>query len=109
MALQIDSALRELIEAQARSTNSIVAITAFGSRAKGTATPQSDLDLAFTMDGQTPGERGAAFAHDVSHSDDWPSIGEPFGIELHLKLHDAEFAPDTARYAVGGTVIYRRQ
>jgi type I restriction enzyme S subunit len=61
-------------------------VWAFGSRAKGTARPYSDLDLAVIGDTPLPGKISAALADDFSESDlpwkvdvvDWAVTGEGF-------------------------------
>lgn len=61
-------------------------VWAFGSRARGTAKPFSDLDLAILTDQSLPLEVSAALAEDFSESDlpykvdlvDWATTAESF-------------------------------
>lgn len=105
---------REAIRVWAEAEPNIVAAYAFGSRAKGTHTCESDLDLAYELD-FTDDDEALGFAiceagrlHDQlqphipvvldldwMHRDDvvvWPAVRE-HGVELYRRAHEGGERP----------------
>jgi hypothetical protein len=82
----------EEIRAWATANLYISEVWLFGSRAKGSAKPDSDVDLAVTIvgrDGETP---SGIWAGD--HKEWAQHLLDATHLTFHIKMHDQAFAPD---------------
>lgn len=105
---RLEYAFREIARV-AGTIPTIRRIFAYGSRIKGGSSPASDLDLAVEMFGDDAGERLAAFISDAKSDGQWDTISGQLGIDLDLKLFDAD-QPGIAKAAAleHGVVIFQR-
>lgn len=79
------------IEDWARETSDIVEVRLFGSRAKGGAGPDSDVDLAVTIlgrEGETP---YGIWAFD--HSEWEADLERATGLKFEIKMYDRDSTP----------------
>ena len=77
--------------AWAERTPCILEVRLYGSFFKGTARPDSDLDLAVTVAGGNADDRFAAFF--VGRQDWGPELAHATGLKPHIEPYDADLAP----------------
>jgi len=76
----------EAINCWAADQPRMLAVYVFGSRAKGTHRPDSDIDLAVVMDGETEGEQHANWIFIESESRSTRQLILPVHTDIHVAL-----------------------
>jgi predicted nucleotidyltransferase len=99
----VPDALLKAIHELAKADPAVERVYLFGSRAKGTNRPDSDLDIAIQTTGATDGERLAAYMF-LETKSDWKALGLPFGLDVDLDhyepLSDGIVAPAVEAYGI---------
>ena len=99
--MQLPEAWRDAIEQWAARTRSVREVWLFGSRAKGTAEPHSDVDIAIKLMPPTKGTDWA-LGHYSQFGDDWQNeliaiLGQ--GVSLELLPTDRDIGPRVLLWA----------
>lgn len=86
-ATGLSTALLEAILVLAESDLDVERVFLFGSRAKGSYRPDSDVDIAIQTVGFTDGERLAAYMF-LKTKSDWEALGRPFELDIDLDHYE---------------------
>jgi predicted nucleotidyltransferase len=100
---------RMLISNWAQLQHSLSEVQLYGSRHKGTAHPQSDVDLAVSIGGDDEGERLAEY---IEHRDEWErELSGSLGLPVHIELADSDLADNVPRWIKedGSTLLWKRE
>jgi predicted nucleotidyltransferase len=97
----------DTIRAWAASDPRVLEVRLFGSRAKGTSRPDSDVDLAITS-GSNPSED--AYTVYFFAARQWqPLLTKLLGVQADVERYDQETAPNVYRFCHEASVLlYRR-
>lgn len=97
----------EIIRRWASTKPFVQRVWIYGSRAKGTASPESDLDIATEIDPIGNDENSyISFHHEV---DGWLTELQPqLSYKLHLKWYDQTYKPAWEGVNTDGILVYER-
>ena len=100
--------IAEIVAQWASGVPCIVSVHLFGSRAKGTFRPDSDVDLAVVIE-PDPG-LSVKQTYDEHVDEWWSELREHFPMFVHLVCNRGSATPDTMAYvSEAGILLYSRR